>query len=205
MKAYSRIFFLIVYFTFLLVIINLNSMQAETVKGNIKATRGIRNLETTVIYIDNIADKHFQPPQKHPVMDQTGKTFIPMVMPILVGTTVDFMNDDNMKHNIFSISAAADNFNLGTYGEGIVRSYTFRNLGKIVILCNIHTEMEGYIFVLENPFFTMADDKGNFIISGIPPGKYLLKIWHKDAIDEEMNITIPDTREVEVNIVLKKK
>lgn len=86
-------------------------------------------------------------------MDQKGLTFVPHVLPILVGTTVDFKNSDDVLHNVFTPSKAGDRFDLGTWGKGQMKSFTFKKPGEVVILCNVHPEMEAYIVVVETPYF----------------------------------------------------
>src|ERR1039457_1300204 len=97
------------------------------------------------------ADGNFKVPDKHVLLDQKKMTFIPGVLPVLVGTTVDFHNGDPMNHNVFSPDG--EGYNLGTWPPGENRSYTFKKAGVYTQLCSIHPEMEGFIVVLQNPYF----------------------------------------------------
>lgn len=178
---------------------------AGTIKGQIKATRGLRHLEHAVAYIERIEDKEFSVPDERPVMDQKSLVFTPHILPILVGTTVDFRNSDTFKHNIFTPDKIADSFNLGTFGSDVVRSYTFKRPGIVVILCNIHAEMEACVVVLENPYFAKVDKMGRFSIPNIPAGTYQLKVWHEDADKQGLTITVPEDGEVELSLTLTKK
>ncbi len=113
------------------------------------------------------------------VMDQRDMKFLPRVLPILVGTTVDFPNDDKVWHNVFSTSEAKK-FDLGLYPSGESRSATFDKPGVVRILCNVHPNMEAFIGVKEHPYFAAADKRGNYHVSAVPLGKYRLEVWHPE-------------------------
>jgi hypothetical protein len=109
---------------------------------------------------------------------------------VLIGTTVDFHNSDDVLNNIFTPSWAGRKFNLGTYPKGVVRSYTFDRLGEVKLLCNIHPDMEGYIMVLQNPYFAIPDEGGRYQIINVPPGRYTLKLWYTRMEGEPQQITV---------------
>src|SRR4030066_859796 len=158
-------------------ILPVTAANAETIRGTVRY-KSEDDAGKTVVYIEK-ASGTFVPPYKHPIMDQVELTFVPYVLPVLIGTTVDFHNSDDVLNNIFTPSWAGRKFNLGTYPKGIVRSFTFDRLGEVVILCNIHPEMEAYILALKNPFFAVTDKTGKFTISGVPSGRYTLRTWHE--------------------------
>lgn len=120
-----------------------------------------------------------KPVAKRAVIDQRELKFIPRVLPVLAGTTVDFPNNDKTFHNVFSASEAKK-FDLGLYPSGEKRSVTFDKPGVVKILCNVHPNMEAYVVVKEHPFFSAADKKGNYQIHAVPLGKYRLEVWHPD-------------------------
>ncbi len=113
------------------------------------------------------------------VMDQRDMKFLPRVLPMLVGTTVDFSNNDKVWHNVFSTSEAKK-FDLGLYPQGQSRSVTFDKAGVIRILCNVHPNMEAYVVVKEHAYFAATDKRGNYQISNVSLGKYRLEIWHPE-------------------------
>lgn len=149
-----------------------------------------------MVYIDRIPGAVFSPPAARPIVDQKNLMFVPHVLPVLVGTTVDFHNGEEpsggraINHNIFSPSSTA-RFDLGTYGYGLSRSVTFDKPGVVTLLCNVHPEMCAYILVLETPYFTLTDREGSYRLEGVPPGRYVLKAWHP--------LLRPDSREVVVS------
>ncbi|MBI1747509.1 MAG: hypothetical protein HYR55_13100 [Acidobacteria bacterium] len=140
---------------------------------------GMRDHANVLVYIAS-APGQFAP-QGSPQVDQRNLQFQPHVLPIVVGTTVQFLNSDGVQHNVFTPSAAGDLINLGTWPKGQTRSHTFTKMGKVELLCNVHHEMKSYILVLQNPFFAVTDKEGNYRIQNVAPGSYQLKVWHERA------------------------
>ncbi len=114
------------------------------------------------------------------LMDQREMKFIPKVLAVPVGTPVNFPNNDNTWHNVFSPSEAKK-FDLGLYPPGEKRSVTFNMAGVVRILCNVHPNMEGHIVVKEHPYFTVPNLQGSYRIDAVPMGKYRLEVWHPDV------------------------
>lgn len=150
-----------------------------------------KGAENAVVYIATAPGTFV--PQETPRIDQRAIKFEPHVLPVLVGTTVNFVNSDDLQHNVFTPSAAGNAFNLGTWPKGQSKSYTFTKLGRVDLLCNVHSEMSGYILVLQNPYFTVTDKDGNFEISNVPPGSYQLKIWHERGTAAAVPVQISDS------------
>jgi plastocyanin len=115
-------------------------------------------------------------PQKK-VMDQKDSKFIPTVVAIMVGGTVDFPNHDKSWHNVFSKGGAND-FDLGLYPPGGTRSKKFDKPGVSRILCNVHPTMEAFVVVKEHPFFSSTDNRGLYEIKDVPLGKVRVQVWH---------------------------
>ncbi|HEV8150490.1 MAG TPA: hypothetical protein VGP61_09940 [Gemmatimonadales bacterium] len=113
-----------------------------------------------------------------PEVRQRGEHFVPHVLPVLVGTTVGFPNDDPIFHNVFSLSSIKS-FDLGRYPRGSSRTVTFSRAGIVPVFCHIHADMNGFILVLDTPFFVSPDANGHFVIEGVPPGDYRLITWHE--------------------------
>ena len=113
-----------------------------------------------------------------PALRQRDERFSPHVLPILAGTTVEFPNDDEVFHNVFSLSSART-FDLGRYARGSSRSVNFPNAGVVQVFCHIHADMSGIVLVLDSPFFIVPDSTGRFVLDGVPPGSYQLVAWHE--------------------------
>jgi len=113
------------------------------------------------------------------MMDQRDMKFLPRVLPVVVGTTVDFPNNDKTFHNVFSTSEAKK-FDLGLYPSGKSRSVDFDKPGVVKILCNVHPDMEAFVVVKGHPYYATTDARGNYRLNGVPLGKYRLEVWHPD-------------------------
>ena len=110
-------------------------------------------------------------------------------MPILKGTTVEIKNQDKIYHNVFSLSEPKP-FNIGRRPKGEIVPQTFDKQGVVRVFCDIHSHMSAFILVLNNPFFTMGDKNGNYIISDLPPGKYIVNAWHNNLESDPVEVTI---------------
>jgi len=153
-----------------------------SIKGKIRAS-GVKSPENVVVYIDKVPAK-VAVPSKPVVMDQVKLVFIPHVLPIVAGTSVKFLNSDPVVHNVMwpaSSDGAYAAYNLGNWGKGRSKSYTFGKAGHVVILCNIHPEMEAHVLVLQNPFFAVVGKDGTYEIKNVPPGHYTVKTWYEKS------------------------
>jgi plastocyanin len=113
---------------------------------------------------------------KHVVLEQRNREFLPHVMAISVGSTVEFPNFDPVFHNVFSTSPASP-FDLGLYRAGEAREFTFPKEGIVRLACNLHANMSAYIAVVAAPAYVVTDGDGGFAFKHLPPGKYRLKAW----------------------------
>ena len=130
-----------------------------------------------VLYLESVASRDTRPTSM-PAMRQQGERFLPHVLPVRAGSTVQFPNGDPIYHNVFSLSRART-FDLGRYAQGSSKSRVFPESGLVQVFCHIHADMSGYILVLANSFFTVPDAKGHFSLEGVPPGEYRLIAWHE--------------------------
>ncbi len=148
-------------------------------------TRGAKSFKDVVVYLEPLTPVVYPPPAAHAVMDQRGLVFIPHVMAIQKGTTVDFLNNDNDRHNVYFLyDKTGDTLDIGTWGPGQTVSHTFEKTGLVITLCQLHLEMAAYIMVLEHPFFFVAEidentQRATYEIKGVPAGNYRLEAWHK--------------------------
>ncbi|OHB97826.1 MAG: hypothetical protein A2Z58_07600 [Planctomycetes bacterium RIFCSPHIGHO2_12_42_15] len=157
-----------------------------TINGTVKAKKA-KYLRDTLVYIENVTNS-FEPPQEHAVMDQKNMAFIPHILPLLKGTTVDFLNSDMVQHNVYSPDAVTDNVNLGTWLKGDIRPFTFNKLGIASMRCNAHVDMLAYVLVLQNPYFARVNNDGSFSITNLPEGKYTVKLWHERYKAEDRQV-----------------
>jgi plastocyanin len=127
----------------------------------------------------------------HARMDQRNEQFVPRVLAITSGTTVDFPNSDTKFHNVFSFSKAHP-FDLGLYPPGHSGAVRFDEAGIVQVFCDIHSHMRGYIFVFSHPFFAVTDDDGRYTIPGVPGGSYTLLVWSELGRTEPKRISVTD-------------
>lgn len=172
-----------------------------SINGTVKAKKA-KYLKDTIVYIEHVPGT-FEPQKEHAVIDQKNMAFIPHVLPILQGTTVDFLNSDMVQHNVYSLDAVADNFNLGTWLKGETRPFTFNKLGVASIRCNVHVDMLAYVLVLQNPFFARVDNKGNFSITNAPEGKYIIKLWNERFKAEDKQVEVKAGATVTIEFDMK--
>jgi plastocyanin len=177
--------------------------SAGTIKGKVSLAHA-RTLADIVVYVDKAAGT-FAPPKEHSVvMDQKNLAFVPHVMPVVSGTSVDFLNSDQVLHNVFTPDKCAGKFNLGTWPKGETRTVKFDQLGcSPVLLCNVHPEMEGFVVVLQNPYFAVTDKTGMYSIPNVPEGKYTVKAWNRKFLPVAIDVTVPKTGDASCDITLK--
>ena len=180
------------------------SLGAGTIEGTVTAA-GARNARDAVIYVDAIKGQAFKAPKEHAEMDQKNMVFIPRVLPVLAGTVVDFLNSDDVLHNVFTPDKCAEKFNLGTWPKGQVRSYTFKQVGcAAVMLCNVHPEMEAFVVALPTPYFAKTGPDGKFKIEGVPAGTYTVQIWHEKLKAPAASVAVPAEGVAAVSFALSK-
>ena len=134
----------------------------------------------TLVWLEPAAGKPAPKPPVKAQMTTRGKTLIPHVLAIPVGSTVEFPNDDPISHNLFSLSPAAT-FDLGLYRKGAGKSEKFPVPGVINVYCNVHPTMSAVIHVMPTPYYAFADANGNYAIHDVPAGKYKLVAWNEQG------------------------
>lgn len=196
------------------------AFQANALAGQIKGTVNVKGLRTPadiVVYLTNAPQTDVDPSKSKFVMDQQNLAFIPHMLPIPVGSTVLFPNNDKVDHNVFSMSRTKK-FNLGSYKPGESQTVVFDKPGIVEVRCDVHAEMAAYILVMKNPYFGITDKNGNFeipdsgylqrvglnSISDLPPGNYSIKTWHEKLKTDKQSIVVPDTGDAAVQLDLKR-
>jgi len=172
---------------------------AGEIHGKVGA-KGVRDSSDAVVYVDKVAGKTFPPPSTHARMDQKNLKFVPRVLPVLIGTTVDFLNSDSILHNVFSPDACADRFNLGTWPQGQTKSFTFKKACFAALLCKVHPEMEGFVLALPTPYFAVTSPDGSYQIKDVPDGSYTLKVWHPTLKPSQKSVVVKGTTEADFAI-----
>ena len=165
---------------------------AGEIKGKVTA-QGMRSSENIAVYVDAISGKTFAAPAKPAVADQKHMTFIPHVLVVLKGTSVEFLNSDPVGHNVYWPSVSGNKklaHNMGTWPQGQKKAFTFNDLGVASLLCNVHPEMSGYVVVVATPYFAVTDKEGNFEIKDVPDGSYTLKTWSEEGKPATQSVSV---------------
>ncbi|MGD8882585.1 MAG: hypothetical protein PVI82_11890 [Desulfobacterales bacterium] len=204
--VFSFVFFTIMFFT--------NQVVAGNIKGTVKV-KGLRTPENILVYLTKTPPGTEDLSKAKFVMDQRNLEFVPHVLPVLVGATVDFPNNDKVDHNVFSMSRTKK-FNLGSYQAGESKSVVFDKPGIVELRCDVHAEMAAYILVMKSPYFAVTDKQGRFEIpdaitlkqtgltgvKDLPPGKYFVKSWHEKLKTQKKTVAIPENGDVTIQLDL---
>jgi len=189
---------------------------AGKIKGTVKV-QGLRTPANVVVYLSKAPQMDVDLSKTNFVMDQRNLEFIPHVLPVLLGSTVQFPNNDEVDHNIFSMSRTKK-FNLGSYKPGDSKAVLFDKPGIVEVRCDVHAEMAAFILVLKNPYFAVTDKNGNFEIldssyfkqaglagvTDLLPGKYFIKTWHEKLKTQKKAIVVAETGEVSIQLGLSR-
>lgn len=165
-----------------------------------KDGEAVKDASNIVVFVDGLKQ---DAANGKGAMASRNKVFDPLILPIVKGSEVEFPNDDVILHNVFSLSKTKP-FDLGLYKKGDMKMVRFDQPGLVKVYCNIHEKMAGYILVLENPYFALTDKDGNFKISGVPNGKYMLSSWHRYGDMQKKEIELTGSGQVKVGFDLVK-
>jgi plastocyanin len=167
------------------------------------APRDVPDQRQAVVYLETAPRGAFEEREgARATLDQKNENFVPHVLAITTGTTVDFRNDDKTYHNVFSLSKPKP-FDLGRYASGETKSVRFDRPGIVRVFCEIHSHMSAFILVFAHHFFTLTNSEGEYRIEGIPPGMYTVSVWHSAFGSESKTVKIPEGGgEVEVDFSL---
>ncbi len=181
---------------------NFSFVWSGEIQGIVNSSEGV--LENAVVYIEKIEGKTFPPPGEPVILNQIGLVFVPHVLPVLVGTEVNFPNEDVVLHNVFS-PGYTGKFNLGTYPQGTTKTRVFEKPGIVLLLCNVHHEMSAFVVIVETPYFVVTGQDGKYTLKNVPPGKYNLAVWQEKMRHQIKEIEILDQGPENVNFLMIKK
>jgi plastocyanin len=213
-KRLKRYFGFICILALFLLLYSPENLFAGKIIGTVK-TKGLRSPANVLVYLSGAPAVSVDLSKARFVIDQRNLTFIPHILHVLVGAEIQFPNNDQVKHNIFSLSRAKK-FNLGSYGPGEGKTVLFGKPGVVQLRCDAHAEMGAYIIVMKNPYFTVTGSGGKFEIpgakypdqrgiqgiKGLAPGKYFIKTWHEKLKSKKQSVDVPEEGVVSVQFNL---
>ncbi len=165
--------------------------------------RDLPDLLRSVVYLESAPRGAFETNEGgHAVMDQRNETFVPHVLAITTGTTVDFPNSDKIYHNVFSLSKTK-RFDLGRYAAGHSQAVKFDRPGIVRVFCDIHSHMNAFILVFSHPFFAITDTDGRYRIDNVPPGTYNVIAWNEGTASDPRPVTVADGGNAELDFTLR--
>ncbi len=159
----------------------------------------------SVVYLEEAPRGAFAREERRARMDQRNETFVPHILAVTTGTTVDFLNNDRTYHNVFSLSRTRP-FDLGRYAAGQSKPVRFDRPGIVRVFCDIHSHMSAFILVFAHRYFAVTDATGAYRLDDVPPGSYTVAIWHESLSAAPQSVTVDaDGKAVDVNFTLERR
>jgi plastocyanin len=156
------------------------------------APRDAPDRRRSVVYLETAPQDALENPAPgRAVLDQRNEAFVPYVVAVTVGSTVEFPNSDRIYHNVFSLSKTK-RFDLGRYPRGQSRSVRFDQPGVVRVFCEIHSHMSAFVLVFAHRYFATTDAEGRYRIDGVPPGSYTLAAWNDGAVRARREVRLED-------------
>ena len=171
----------------LLLLVAAIAAQASSVSGKVSGAGA-----DTVVWVDNPSGK-IEVPAKPFTVDQKGLLFIPHVIVVPQGATVEFLNSDSVQHNVFWSGISGNKKlgkNLGTWPKGEKRTFKFDNSGVVPLLCNVHPEMSAYVVVVPTSYYATTNANGEYKIEGVPDGPHNVTFWHEGMKQQSKPVTV---------------
>jgi plastocyanin len=165
----------------------------------IQTGRETSELDNVVIFLDT--DARIEVPAQRVSIRQTNEEFVPHVVAVTAGSTVEFPNDDLIFHNVFSLSRAAT-FDLGRYPQNASKARTFTRPGIVKVFCHLHSHMSAIVRVFSHPHFVIPDRDGRFTLEGVPEGRHSVTAWHERAGEVTQDATVESGGRAELTFSL---
>jgi plastocyanin len=165
----------------------------------IQTDRETSELDNVIVFV-NATTRVDSVPQRVSIR-QTNEEFVPHVVAVTAGSTVEFPNDDLIFHNVFSLSRVAT-FDLGRYPRNASKARTFTKPGVVKVFCHLHSHMSAIVRVFPHPYFAVPDRNGRFTIPDVPVGRVEVTAWHERAGEVTRSASVEDGSAAELTFSL---
>jgi plastocyanin len=149
--------------------------------------RAVSELDNVVVFVRRARPQ--PPPPNRVEIRQVNEEFLPHLVAVTTGSTVDFPNDDLVFHNVFSLSSAAT-FDLGRYPQRTSKARTFTKPGIVKVFCHLHSHMSAIVRVFDHPYFASPGADGRFRIDGLEPGRHEVVAWHERVGEARASLVV---------------
>ena len=166
-----------------------------------KANRGIQNAVVSIVGINKGKPMEIKPVS----IDQRRCAFTPHVVLIPAGAPLDILNSDGILHNIHTYSIANPPINLAQPKTRPKITKKFEKPEIVKVTCDAHKWMSAWLIVMDNPYYAVTDDNGNFKLTDVPPGTYKIQVWHEALGKQTREVTVKEKGEVSLSFELTKK
>jgi plastocyanin len=177
---------------------------AKTAKSDASLIVSGGNLVNAVVSITDIKTGKKMEPQKV-TLDQKVCEYHPHVLAFPAGSTLEIQNPDGILHNVHSYSKVNTPFNIAQPKFKKTVSVKIEKPEVISLKCDVHGWMSGWLFVAENPYFSLTDKSGSFKLTDVPPGTYTLEVWHETLGKQTQKVTVKPKEEAKVTFEMAKK
>lgn len=190
--------------------------SAGTITGKV-TVKGLRSPQNILVYLNRSPEVALDLSKARFIMDQKDLTFIPHLLAVPTGATVEFPNHDKVPHNVFSLSRTKK-FNLGSYSPGEIKTVVFDKPGIVELRCDVHAEMAAFVMVMKNPYYGLTDKEGRFNIPDpvnastfglsavpqLPAGEYVVKTRHEKLKTTRQSVSVPASGSLDIQLNLKR-
>ena len=156
--------------------------------AGVPVVRPAPEMVNVVVHLVGVAASEPPRPVKATIT-QVNEEFVPHVVAVPVGSTVEFPNDDPFFHNVFSLSGPAT-FDLGRYPPGESRGRRFAKPGVVKVYCQIHSHMSAVVRVFDHPWFAIPGNAGQFALEDVPAGERTIVAWHERVGEQRLTVTV---------------
>jgi plastocyanin len=165
--------------------------RPEVAASGAAGARDLPDLTRGVVYLESAPRAAFDEPEpSRATMDQHRERFVPHILAVMVGTTVDFPNRDRTYHNVFSLSRAK-RFDLGRYAAGRSKAVRMDRPGIVRVFCDIHSHMSAFVLVFGHPYFDVTDENGRYELANVPQGTYTVVGWYEGEPRVSRSVVVP--------------